>query len=168
MVFDISSFWAETKLLSDPHIGWKPSGKYLEWAGSVDVDYVTLAGVRLRMSTFQTVEDRGVTIQLEYHPPSGKSQILTRIDWRQNHIHNNKNLGPEEYKFIIIDASHIHPFSLNWRNGDLIYPGKNLPIAVPINPDPSTFQELLAFTAETLNMHNMRSIPSPPWAPGLI
>jgi len=62
-----------------------------------------------------------------------------------------------------IHGSHNHSFGLNWVLGDARMLKENLPIAVPILPDPEGFNQLLALVSNEFRIGNAGDIPIPPW-----
>ena len=129
----------------------------------LDIDGLTVEGAQLRMTALRVRPDENVVIQLEFKRPGFKFRPACRIEWRPISGHNNKGLGPPEYRFKEIKTSHYHPFELNWsyRLGEMR--AGNLKVAIPIVPDPPDFQSLLDFTGETLNINNIGLVSSPPW-----
>ena len=115
------------------------------------------------MRAFQDEPDRAVMIQLEYNPPKGKNERLIRIEWRPLTSHTNNNRAPEPYRLMIIHTSHIHRFEYNYYEaGNRMIRG-NLPHAVPLEPDPADFKELLEVGAKELKIADLSGVTTPPW-----
>jgi hypothetical protein len=130
---------------------------------SMDIDGATVEGLTLRLVARRSLPDRHVMCQLEYRPPFQIVEPFCRIDWRPLKPHNNHGRGPEEYRFREMTGSHHHPFGLNWdaqRNQML---KENLPIGVPIDPDPSGFRQLLALVSKEFRITNAEEVPLPSW-----
>jgi hypothetical protein len=101
-------------------------------------------GLQLRGSALKRCWDRNVTFQLEVAPAGRKARPFYRIDWRPLTPHTNHQ-GPPELRFEVIAGSHEHRLEDNCvehedRNAD-----GNLPTARPIEPEPETYERLLAW-----------------------
>lgn len=86
-----------------------------------------------------------------------------RIEWRPLKPHNNKNRGPEKYRNVLIKGSHVHPFDLNWNEAPSLVRRGNLPIAVPLPFEPTTFEDFLAFAQDELRISDLGSVQRPNW-----
>jgi hypothetical protein len=77
---------------------WRRTGT-LDWiqaTAPLDIDGVTVEGLRVRVTAKQGLSNENVTCQLEYLPsPRGsvRGGPLWRIEWRPLSPHNNKGLG---------------------------------------------------------------------------
>jgi hypothetical protein len=163
MQLTVSELVAAEKTIPAP-LRWAKSGeRYLEVVSTLDVDGVTVQGLQLRILAWRQYPDEAVCIQLLYAWPRAKYRPIWRIEWRPFSGHNNRNKGPPEFRLREIKGSHQHTFRLNWREGEGVLRQGNLPIAVPINPDPTNFASLLAFSGNELRIRNMGTIPAPPW-----
>lgn len=69
---------------------------------------------------------------------------------------------------MVIKGCHIHPFDLNWAHSENQVRKGNLPIAIPIDPGFSTYQEALDFVENEFRITGVRDLPSPPWSPSLL
>ena len=158
-------FEAEKELSSA--LDWVENGpENLELVSNVDIDGVTTEGLLFRLRAKKSFPDENVTAQLEYQLASGRPPSagpITRIDWRPFHFHNNKGKGPDELRFIQQSGSHHHGFELNWDDENGLVLAGNLPIAIPLDPDPASFQELLERIDLEFNLKNVSEIPAPPW-----
>lgn len=151
------------KSLSGIHAWVAKEPNQLSLVSALEVDGVTMASVQLRMRAILDEPDRAVMIQLEYNPPKGHNQRLLRIEWRPISHHTNTNKAPEPYRLMIIRTSHIHRFEHNYYEaGDRMVRG-NLPHAVPLEPDPPTFSELLELAAKELKISDLHRVATPPW-----
>lgn len=135
----------------------------LSLVSALEVDGVTMASVQLRMRAVLDQPDRAVMIQLEYNPPKGRNERLIRIEWRPITRHTNTNKAPEPFRLMIIRTSHIHRFEHNYHPDGGRMLRSNLPHAVPLEPDPSTFRELLELAARELKISNLHRVATPPW-----
>jgi hypothetical protein len=135
----------------------------LSLVSSLEVDLVTMASVQLRMRALQDEPDRAVMIQLEYNPPNGRNERLIRIEWRPLASHTNDNRAPEPYRLMIIRTSHIHRFEHNYNEAaDRMVRG-NLPRAIPLDPDPADFSDLLEVASKELKISDLGRVTTPPW-----
>lgn len=114
--------------------------------------------------------DRALTAQIEYHPEHGprKGGPICRIEWRPVKTHNNKGVGPEELRFLPQIGSHHHPFELNWTHSETRVRRGELPIAVPINDDPATYRQALAFVGNEFRIKGVENLSAPPWEERLL
>jgi hypothetical protein len=138
----------------------------LTWLAPLAVGGATVSGLRLRVRAMKHEPQAAVTAQLEYIP-AGKGGSLDRIDWRPVHRHNNKGIGPDQYKFITQNGSHHHQFALNVKDNGLAMRKGNLPIAIPIASDPVNFDELLDFIGRTYNIDGVANLLPPEWVSDL-
>ncbi len=130
----------------------------------LDIDSVTINGLQFRATAVRTRPDESVTFQLEYFPVrrSPKGGPLARVEWRPLRPHNNKMAGPVEYRNVLQKGSHIHGFRLNWdHNNSIIHKGQ-LPLAIPLEPEPS-YDEVLAFVGKAFRNSNIEWALPPPW-----
>lgn len=136
----------------------------------LDIDGVTIEGLRMRATAIVTRVDECVTFQIEYLPPGGeiKGGPLTRIDWKPLAAHNNKSFGPAMYRNKIITASHYHSFALNWNEEGKAMRKGNLPIAIPLLPEPQTFERLVDLVRQEFNIVNIDWLQLPPWQATLL
>lgn len=167
MSVNLKEYFEAEKLLSR-HPGWIPADRNsLKLSCPLDIDGVTVAGLELCVYALAELPNEEVCVQLQYMPPKTRSFPFCRIDWNPFRGHYNKGKGPEELKFIKFKSTHIHPFDLNFdeQSGKMI--DLSLPIAIPLQENPSNFQELLALVAKELKISNMDWVPTPPWQPRL-
>jgi hypothetical protein len=135
----------------------------LSLVSALEVDGVTMESVQLRMRALQDQPDRAVMVQLEYNPPKGRQERLIRIEWRPLSPHTNNNRAPEPYRLAIIRTSHIHPFEHNYYAPGHRMLRPNLPHAVPLEPDPSNFGELLEVASKEFRISDLNRVATPPW-----
>lgn len=93
---------------------------------------------------------------------------MCRIEWRPLKPHDNKGLGPEEFRMRKITESHIHPFDLNWEHSPPQVRRGNLPIAVPICEAIDSYEEALAFVEKEFRIKGVVGLPAPPWETRLL
>ncbi len=82
--------------------------------------------------------------------------------------HNNKGVGPLAWRFKEIRCSHYHCFNLNWAHSERAVRRGQLPIAIPIEPDPPYFREFLALVGKVYKIRNIQRISEPPWQPLIV
>jgi hypothetical protein len=128
-----------------------------------DLSGATIDGARVRLKAIDDLPEQAVMVQLEYPQSDRRDHAIDRINWKPIHDHCNQGKGPEEYRFIPFEGTHRHAFDLNWlpEEGRLLV--KNLPVALPVRPDPATYQELLEFAGECFRINNLTAIEPPPW-----
>jgi hypothetical protein len=114
--------------------------------------------------------DEAVSIQLEYLPAKrgARGGPMSRIEWRSLGAHGNKGIGPEKYRFKQIKECHEHCFHLNWAHSESQVRRGNLPIAIPLESEYTTFMDVLDFAANRFNIKDVTSVPEPPWEARLL
>jgi hypothetical protein len=127
---------------------------------SLEIEGATVEGLFLRATAVRSLPDREVMFQLEYHPAR---EQLCRIDWRPLRPHRNGDVGPKAHRLREITGSHHHSFKLNWIPTKEQMRPNNLPIAEPILPDPSNFQQLLMVVSQEFRIDNLSGVPLPAW-----
>jgi hypothetical protein len=68
---------------------------------------------------------------------------------------------------VSITGSQYHPFDLNRVLGFDRMVSENLPVAVPLNPDPEDFRALARRAGALFNIEGMEALPAPEWEPRL-
>lgn len=162
---DLEKFWTAQKELSS-NLEWKRRGQdeYERLVIPLDIDGVTVEGLRFTGSAHIYSPDRWVTFQMEFESlkfPRGVPFV--RFEWRPRSPHNNKGIGPPEYRHINIAETHIHPFDLNWAHSESQVRKGNLPIAVPVTQPIETFQEALDFVQNCFRIKGVSSVFPPNW-----
>ena len=160
----LSNFLASDKARSGV-IDWQPDGRNLRFAVALEIDGITVAGLLLLGRASLTLRDRHVTLGLSWDDPTGPGGIFDRLDWRPLAAHTNKGLGPSDHRFSIIDGSHHHSLADNAALAMGIRRAiqQNLPVAVPIEPDPADWSAFLALAAQRWSLHELVHTPVPPW-----
>jgi hypothetical protein len=134
----------------------------------LDIDGVTITGFLLRGAAMLWRADVDVVLQLESHPFSGSGGPICRMEWNPLRGHTNKGCGPKPLQFQEMKCSHHHPFDLNWEYSEKEVRRGNLPIAMPIDPEPKNFREFLAIVGKEFRIKNIQSIGVPEWQPVLL
>jgi hypothetical protein len=140
----------------------------LEFTAPLEADGVVIEGLNLRGRARKSLIDREVIFQLEYHRPQIVGGPVCRIEWRPLNAHNNKGLGPKEWRHMLQTGSHHHRFDLNWARSPEACLRGDIPVAVPINDDPKNFRALLALVGKEFRVNKIQQITVPPWAPTMI
>jgi len=130
---------------------------------ALEIYGATVQGLYLRGKARRDLADRAVMFQLEYRLPFQLEEQICRIDWRPLHVHRNDGKGPEAYRFKEINGSHYHTFAENWLPIEGRMRRNNLPIAIPLDPEPSGFGQLLALVSKEFRISNLGGVQIPPW-----
>ena len=143
MSADLKAYWLADKELSiEPD--WKSRGhdEFARLVSPLDINGVTIEGLRFTVSAHIYAPDRCVTFQIEFesmkHP---RGVPFVRFEWRPISPHNNKNVGPKEFRLIDISETHIHPFDLNWDHSQSAVRKGVLPIAIPVSQTIESYNE---------------------------
>jgi hypothetical protein len=129
----------------------------------LEIAGVTVEGLRLRASVIKILPDEDLCIQLEHFSDRRKFEPIARFEWRPIRSHCNNGQGPPELRWERFRKTHIHPFEDNLAARLRSFRNRNLPIGIPISPEPQTFEEALETAGKELRINNMRRIPRPPW-----
>lgn len=142
----------------------------LTLVSALDIDGITIEGLRFRSTAFVRLPHECVTFQLEYLPPRSnvKGGPFERLEWRPLKGHNNKGLGPPEWQYIQQDGTHHHLFDINWNGQAKRVRRGDLPISLPVEPDPVSFQEALALAGKKFRINNIDVVVPPPWEATLL
>lgn len=170
MPADLERFWRADKELSiDPDWKRRDRDEFVRLVSPLDIDGVTIEGLRFTVSAHIYAPDRWVTFQMEYeslkHP---RGVPMVRFEWRPRSPHNNRGIGPNEHRFIDICGTHIHPFDLNWNHSETQVRRGNLPIAVPVSHPIESFQEALDFVENEFRIKEVTGLLTPPWTGKII
>jgi hypothetical protein len=143
----------------------------LELIVSLEIENVVQEALILRGTAIEQYPEKNVTFQLEYDPPVEKRTPFHRLDWRPLRPHSNHGQGPSHLKFVLQEDTHLHDFFENRAIADSAFdpfdPRNNLPVAFPIQPEPPTFNDMLAVLCDHFNIINGNRIPKPAWQPRL-
>ncbi len=160
-------FWGAQKAITLTQHKWQRGNREnsLSFSSALLVDGIIQEGFTLKGSAIKDLPNCHVSFVISHKGTSeyGKGVAIARADWKPLRIHNNRNFGEPEYRFLDQETSHYHDFTENYELGDEIWVDRKLPIAYPINPEPATFENFLEFTGEKFRIGNISSIPIPPW-----
>lgn len=109
--------------------------------------------------------DELVRLMLLTIDASGKERCFARVEWRSS-PHPNLKAVCGEFRGLSAGRTHYHdPCLHRGLSLDEFFGVNDLPIAVPIDPEPETYRELLEIAAGLLHIENLRELEEPPWQP---
>src|SRR5581483_8590567 len=130
----------------------------LELTAPLEIDGVVIEGLSLRGRARKPLQDRELIFQLEYRHAQIAGGPCCRIEWRPLSAHNNKALGPRQFRHVLLTGSHHHPFDLNSAHSKEAVLRGELPIAIPINDDPKNYRALLGLVGKEFNIAAIQQI----------
>lgn len=166
----LGGFFAPEKTIQ-PVLGWDRDGPNLRFEAAVDIEGVTEEGLFLFGRARLSNVDRDVTLGFKWADARNRGGCFERIDWLPMGAHQNKGIGPIELRFVLQECTHIHQFKENaaLRMGITKAIRENLPVALPIDPEPGNWASFLTLAASTWNMPSLPGmIPKPEWQLGLV
>lgn len=126
------------------------------------------SGFELRAKVSKTVIDRDCLMQLEFAQGARDRVELSRCQWRPFETHTNKEWGPPGYELsTFVSKSHLHAFEFNHVPAERRMRSGSLPAAVPIEPDPTTLSEFIAFSGERFRIINIGVVELPHHKPDM-
>ncbi|MFG1330180.1 hypothetical protein V5F41_02890 [Xanthobacter autotrophicus] len=131
---------------------------------ALECDDPDLTGIALCLRTNANTPDADLSAQL-FVSLADHDWRIERIDWRPRNPHTNRT-GSADLKGLTVETG-IHSFEENTTCGLAEMQAKNLPLVVPLKPEPQTFDELLAVARVRFSIVDTSSIPDPPWSPNL-
>lgn len=152
------------KTLSSP-IAWVEDGPgNLRFNRTLDIDGVTEASFILFGRAVAVLPDRHVVLGLRWVDATGRGGHFDRFDWNPMDAHNNKGLGPPEFRHVVVEGTHHHRLADNaaLTMGLAQAMRENLPVAVPVEPEPG-WQDFLAAATQSWHIHDLVNTPVPPW-----
>lgn len=163
-----AKFYNSDKDIAIYPVEWKrgPNGlRSLKLTVPLEVEGVIAEGFSLIGNTLVDLPERNVTFILNYSDPSGYGHgvHLGKAEWKPISGHNNKGWGPAEWQLKEMTCSHCHCFNDNLALGGDVWKKRKLPLALPITPDPDSFDDFLEFVGEKFRILNTSLIPTPPW-----
>jgi hypothetical protein len=148
-------------------VSWSPAegDGCISFLSPLDVAGVTPQNFFLRGKAYEQYVDKAVTLQIEIGLEGQRTRIpIMRLDWRPLSRHNNRGIGPDRLRWLQQD-SHLHPCIENWVESRGSMRTGNLPVAIPLDPDPIDFKSVLEISKTMFRINNLETIPTPPWAP---
>lgn len=91
---------------------------------------------------------------------------IARVDWKPSRPHTNSVPGP--HFGLLTEESGIHPLEPNLEHGLNVMKARNLPVCVPIVPEPPDWSAALACVRDMLSVTNIEGLPTPPWSQTLL
>ncbi len=141
----------------------------VEFAAPLAIDGSVFEGLELRGKAIVDMPERAVCFNLLYYPTNSRCRQLCRIEWNPLRAHINPLKGNDRLNGKRLDrVSHIHDFDDNWLPEFNRMRLKNLPFAARLDPNPSSFQELLDLVEERLRIEGLRGMEPPPWSEGTL
>jgi hypothetical protein len=142
----------------------------MQFVAPLTLGEITIGGLHLRGSCYETARNRAITFQVELAAPGKRTRLpLTRLDWRPlAEPHRNRAHSDLALSRIYIFGSHFHRFDLNWLPSAKAMRSGNLPMAVPLEPDPQTFDSLLDIARKLLKISDIDRVPCPQWTERLL
>jgi hypothetical protein len=160
----LTNFLAANKALAMP-VTWVTDDRgNFRFSRPLDVDGVTEESLLLFGRAVPTLPGRAVTLGLSWVDATGAGGHFDRLDWRPMDDHNNRGHGPPALRHVPQAGSHHHRLA---DNGSLAMGlaqaiRENLPVAVPLDPDPD-WPGFLAEAASRWRIHDLVTAPTPPW-----
>jgi len=123
----------------------------------------TVGGFELRARVSKQFVNRDAMLQLEFAATARSRIELYRCEWRPFGVHTNKAWGPPGFELASFrQQSHEHSFNDNWvESEERMRTGGSLPGARPINPDPTTLSEFVAFCGRCFRITNIDLLEIP-------
>lgn len=144
---------------------WTKRGRRIEFVSPLEIGGLVEEGLLFRAVALESLPDREVVFQLEYHGISipGGTGPLARIEWNTLRPHNNKGRGPPELRFLDQEGSHFHSFEDNWSEAAGAMLRDNLPIARPILEPIQGFDACCALVGNLFGINNIELVSAPEW-----
>jgi hypothetical protein len=165
---DIEGLFRAEKMLAAQPAWVQRDSDCLEIVCSVEIDGVVKEGLFFRLTARKSMPDEMVTAQIEFHPPGEAGGPLARIEWKPLSSHNNRGLGPKEYRHRLIEGCHHHAFESNLKFAEIEIRKGRLPVALPLRESPADFDALLDLVSKEFRITNIHWIEAPPWEPLLV
>ena len=136
---------------------------------TLDVDGVTEQGFTLFGRAVAILPGQNVTLGLRWSEGLGRGGNFERLDWKPKDAHNNRGLGPLNLRHVLIEGTHHHRLTDNAELaiGLTRAMAENLPVAVPLEPEPAWPDFLLA-AALRWKIRTLVHMPEPPWQDDLL
>jgi hypothetical protein len=168
MQHDIEALFCAEKMLATTPTWVHRDSDCMEIVCSIEIDGIVKEGMSFRLTARKSMPDEMVTAQLEFHPPGEAGGALARVEWRPLSAHNNRGLGPKEYRHRLIEGCHHHSFEANLKFAESEIRKGRLPVALPLKESPANFDALLDFVSKEFRITNIQWIEAPPWEPLLV
>jgi len=93
----------------------------------------------------------------------GYTGPLIRLDWNPTHTHGNHGQVSGEWKWKIIEGTHVHPFTENYTRGMRWMFVGNLPIAFPVDTPLLHFRDMLQYFGSESGIREIQMVEVPSW-----
>lgn len=169
MTDDLPALFNSDKTFAVRPVWRQRDANWFQCVQALDIDGVTVEGLRFRATAKIDRPDESVTFQIEYRLPNRahRGGPLARVEWKPFSPHNNKGRGPLHLRHILQTGSHVHHFQQCWELNETEVRNGNLPLSEPITPEP-TWDEILVFVGKEFRISPIDWIPYPPWKPALV
>lgn len=164
MAIDLSVLNAFEKSFPSRPVWRVRDDEWFQLTSPLDVDGVTVEGLRFTASAMRLRPDESVSFCLEYYPGKrdGRGGCFARVEWRALGEHYNKASAPNGLRLARITGTHVHPFTVNWSaNSGGVRRGE-LPIAEEVRPEP-TYEQVVAFVGREFRISNIDWVGAPDW-----
>lgn len=152
---------AEPKIVAGTLV-WRPGNRPRKLVLAALAEGRTL-NAELRISAVTDLPDEDMSFQLSLAEPADTFPI-TRFDWRPPRAHTNR-VGQQRG---VTSFTGLHPFEDNAALGFSAMVANNLPISLPVAPEPGDFGQAVAYVCATFNFAFRNPLPTPPWSRSLI
>jgi hypothetical protein len=126
-----------------------------------DTSGASIEGAALRIMVWRhrPMQDMTATLEATHQM---KPVCLARLDVAPSGVHINRFW--RRFKCPpTIEGSHFHPFEQNALVGRSAFdPSENLPVAVPVDPEPQSFRDFVKVIGSVFNISETEKLPTPP------
>jgi hypothetical protein len=168
MSHDLEALFGADKVLAIAPVWVQRDSDLLEIVCPLEIEDTVVEGLIFRLTARKTMPDEMVTAQLEYHPAGESGGPLARVEWKPLSSHNNRGLGPKEWRNRLMLGCHHHSFEMNLKHCPSELRKGRLPVAVPLGASPADFDALLGFVKKEFRISNIEWVETPPWEPRLV
>jgi hypothetical protein len=166
MTDDLQALYEQKKRFPTRPVWRERDANWIQCVQALDIDGVTVEGLRFRATALLRRPDESVTFQIEYLPPRRQPRggPMSRVEWRPLSGHSNKGRGPAHLRNVLQTGTHHHHFHECWKDSPNQVRKGNLDIALPVEPEPS-WDEILVFVGKEFRIEPIEWVPFPPWKP---
>lgn len=144
---------------------WTPVNNTLRLSANFEHQGVIMPGLTFMAMCLPERPDEQVSICIMAEIMR-KSRCIARVDWRgAQHVNRKEECG--QYRFLDAGRTHFHDPDIHhaFDFDELFTKPNDLPAALPIDPPPESFEELLARGGDLLHIDNLKDMPVPKWEP---
>lgn len=164
---DVSILSALESWLAEPKLGLPPTGWHdgnragaMEQVIPIEVARDGLDEARVVLTANRRRPNADVSAILIARLDGSDFRLL-RLDWRPPRPHRNR-CGPV-HLVGVTSWTGIHPFTENAALGLSRMMAENLPVCMPLEPEPPDFQALVECLCAMIDLTLTETIASPPW-----